>query len=110
MPNEPNPYDFTTPVTEDITLTARWDEPTPVENLLAEVTVAPNPIADRLHIMNAERVASYTILTATGIPVAQGQNNGENTIEIAVGSWTAGLYVVRLESSQGTRMLRAIKR
>ena len=109
-PNEANPYDFATPITADITLTARWDEPTPVENLLAEVTVAPNPIADRLHIMNAERVASYTILTATGIPVAQGQNNGENTIEIAVGSWTAGLYVVRLESSQGTRMLRAIKR
>jgi len=109
-PNEPNPYDFATPVTADITLTARWDEPTPVENILTEVTVAPNPIENRLHIMNTERVASYTILTATGIPVAQGQNNGANTIEIAVDSWAAGLYIVRLESSQGTRMLRAIKR
>ena len=109
-PNEPNPYDFATPVTADITLTARWEEPTPVENLLAEVTVAPNPIANRLRIMNAERVASYTILTATGIPVAQGQHNGANTIEIAVESWAAGLYIVRLESSRGTRMLRAIKR
>ena len=108
--NEPTPYDFATPVTADITLTARWEEPTPVENLLAEVTVAPNPIANRLRIMNAERVASYTILTATGIPVAQGQNNGANTIEIAVESWAAGLYIVRLESSRGTRMLRAIKR
>jgi len=109
-PNEPNPYDFATPITADITLTARWEEPTPVENILTEVTVAPNPIENRLHIMNTERVASYTILTATGIPVAQGQNNGANTIEIAVDSWAAGLYIVRLESSQGTRMLRAIKR
>ena len=109
-PNEANPYDFATPITADITLTARWEEPTPVENILTEVTVAPNPIENRLHIMNTERVASYTILTATGIPVAQGQNSGANTIEIAVDSWAAGLYVVRLESSQGTRMLRAIKR
>ena len=81
---------------------------TPVEGL-AEVVTAPNPFGRALILMNAERVASYAVLNATGVVVASGVHDGSPTLQITAQDWPSGFYLVRLVGSDGVKVLRTVK-
>ena len=97
-------------VAGDLEVSAEFAEGgnTPVEGL-AEVVTAPNPFGRALILMNAERVASYAVLNATGVVVASGVHDGLPTLQITAQDWPSGFYLVRLVGSDGVKVLRTVK-
>jgi len=82
--------------------------PNPVESLL-EVGIAQNPFVELLTLTNTQQVVRYTVVNALGVTIATGHNSGSSTIALGANSWPAGLYIVRLEGTSGTRTIRALK-
>ena len=87
---------------------AAQDIPNPVESL-QEVGIAQNPFVELLTLTNTQQVVRYTVVNALGVTVAAGYNSGSSTIALGANSWPAGLYIVRLEGTSGTRTIRALK-
>ena len=87
---------------------AAQDIPNLVESLL-EVGIAQNPFVELLTLTNTQQVVRYTVVNALGVTVAAGYNSGSSTIALGANSWPAGLYIVRLEGTSGTRTIRALK-
>lgn len=97
-------------VAGDLEVSAEFAEGgnTPVEGL-ARVVAAPNPFGHSLILMNAERVASYTVLNAKGAVVASGAHDGSPTLQITAQDWPSGFYLVRLVEPDGVKVLRIVK-
>lgn len=77
---------------------------------LATITLAPNPFSSQLRIANpAGVVATYAILTSTGVVVASGALQGlETTVDTS--AFTPGLYLVRFTASDGSFSLKQVIR
>ena len=53
------------------------------------------------------RVEVYSIL---GTQLYSASLHGEEKLEIATGEWSSGVYLVKLEATDGIRLIRAVKR
>ena len=113
-------YDFSTPVTKDITLVAVWkknEESTPdnpetaVESVQLEaVRVVRNPVGEALELEGMERAARVEVYSVVGARVHAEALRGEPRVVIDARGWARGVYVVRVEASDGARTLRVVKR
>ena len=77
--------------------------------LLAGVSVAPNPCGARLTLRGASAAVQWEVYTVQGQLVARGVSAGEGEIEIATAGWIPGVYYVRLEATDGVRVLSVVK-
>ena len=118
-------YDFSTPVTQDITLVAVWkkkeestpstpstpkDPKTAVESVqLAAVRVVRNPVGEALELEGMERAARVEVYSVVGARVHAEALRGEPRVEIDARGWASGVYVVKVEASDGERTLRVVK-
>ena len=112
-------YDFSTPVTQDITLVAVWkkkEESTPdnsetaVESVrLAGVRVVRNPVGEALELEGMERAARVEVYSVCGARVHAEALRGAPRVVIDAQGWASGVYVVRVEASDGARTLRVVK-
>ena len=87
-----------------------FDKSTAVESvLLAGVAATPNPCGARLALRGASAAVQWEVYTVQGQLVARGESEGEETIEIAAAGWIPGVYYVRLEATDGVRVLTVVK-
>ena len=110
------PYDFSTPVTGNLTLYAVWEKDgddkklTPVEDpSLTLVRVAPSPFSSSLTLLNTQPDTRYAVYTASGALVASGICTSQTSM-LDTQDWPAGLYIVQLTTPVGIRTIRAVKR
>ena len=112
-------YEFSTPVTKDITLVAKWkkneestpkDPKTAVESVqLAGVRVVRNPVGEALELEGMERAARVEVYSVAGARVHAEALRGEPRVAIDARGWESGVYVVRVEASDGAKTLRVVK-
>ena len=118
-------YDFSAPVTKDITLVAEWkkneestpstpkdpkDPETAVESVqLAAVRVVRNPVGEALELEGMERAARVEVYSVAGARVHAEALRGEPRVVIDARGWASGVYVVKVEASDGERTLRVVK-
>ena len=121
-------YDFSTLVTKDITLVAVWkkkeesapstpkdpkdpkDPKTAVESVqLAGVRAVRNPVGAGLELEGMERAARVEVYSVVGARVYAEALRGEPRVEIDARGWASGVYVVKVEASDGERTLRVVK-
>ena len=107
-------YDFSTPVTKDITLMAVWeqkdDSETAVESVqLAAVRAVRNPVGEALELEGMERAARVEVYSVVGARVYAEALRGEPRVVIDARGWASGVYVVRVEASDGAKTLRVVK-
>ena len=87
-----------------------FDKSTAVESvLLAGVAATPNPCGARLTLRGASAAVQWKVYTVQGQLVARGVSAGEGEIEIATAGWIPGVYYVRLEATDGVRVLPVVK-
>ena len=112
-------YEFSTPVTKDITLVAKWkkneestpkDPKTAVESVqLAGVRAVRNPMGEALELEGMERAARVEVYSVVGERVHAEALRGEPRVVIDARGWASGVYVVRVVASDGERKLRVVK-
>ena len=112
-------YDFSKPVTQDIKLVAVWkknEESTPdnpetaVESVqLAAVRAVRNPVGEVLELEGMERAARVEVYSVAGARVHAEVLRGTPRVVIDAQSWANGVYVVKVEASDGERTLRVVK-
>ena len=112
-------YEFSTKVTKDITLVAVWKKKeesapnnpeTAVESVqLAGVRVVRNPVGEALELEGMERAARVEVYSVVGARVHAEALRGEPRVTIDARGWVHGVYVVRVEASDGERTLRVVK-
>ena len=107
-------YDFSTPVTQDITLVAVWKKKegseTAVESVqLAGVRAVRNPVGEVLELEGMERAARVEVYSVVGARVHAEALRGEPRVVIDARGWASGVYVVRVVASDGERTLRVVK-
>ena len=112
-------YEFSTPVTKDITLVAKWkkneesipkDPKTAVESVqLAGVRAVRNPVGEALELEGMERAARVEVYSVVGERVHAEALRGEPRVVIDAQGWASGVYVVRVVASDGERKLRVVK-
>ena len=113
-------YDFSTKVTKDITLVAKWkkkkeestpkDPKTAVESVqLAGVRVVRNPVGEALELEGMERAARVEVYSVVGAQVHAEALRGEPRVVIDAQGWASGVYVVRVVASDGAKTLRVVK-
>ena len=92
-----------------VTLTLRLKEKTAVESvLLSAVTLTPNPASVVVRLLNAEAAKSYAVYTLRGVEVMRGVLAGESVVAIDVTSLADGVYLLRVEATDGARVLRFV--
>ena len=107
-------YEFSTPVTSDITLKAKWKKAdnhgTAVESVqLAGVRAVRNPMGEALELEGMERAARVEVYSVAGVRVYAEALRGEPQVAIDARGWASGVYVVRVVASDGERTLRVVK-
>ena len=112
-------YEFSTPVTKNITLVAVWkkkEESTPnnpetaVESVqLAAVRAVRNPVGEALELEGMERAARVEVYSVAGARVHAEALRGTPRVVIDAQGWASGVYVVRVVASDGERTLRVVK-
>ena len=112
-------YDFSAKVTKDITLVAVWkkkEESTPdnpetaVESVqLAAVRAVRNPMGEALELEGMERAARVEVYSVVGARVHAEALRGEPRVVIDARGWASGVYVVKVEASDGEKTLRVVK-
>ena len=115
-------YDFGTPVTRNITLEAVWkkkekstpstpkDPKTAVESVqLATARVVQNPVGEVLELEGMERAARVEVYSVAGARVHAEALRGEPRVVIDARGWAHGVYVVKVEASDGAKTLRVVK-
>ena len=107
-------YDFSTPVTKDITLVAVWKKAdhqgTAVESVqLVAVRVVRNPVGEVLELEGMERAARVEVYSVVGARVHAEALRGEPRVAIDARGWGSGVYVVRVVASDGAKTLRVVK-
>jgi len=83
---------------------------TDVNNLDQAVSLAvyPNPAQNIIHILTEEKEADVTISDLSGHVIIREQTRSFKTA-IAVNSLTAGIYLVRIETQEGSALQRFVK-
>ncbi len=76
---------------------------------LRGVQAGPNPFSGAIQVTNAEGVVSYALLNITGARVREGRHNGTPQLTLETGSLPKGIYLLRLISAKGERVLRLMK-
>ena len=107
-------YEFSTPVTSDITLKAKWKKAdnhgTAVESVqLAAVRAVRNPVGEALELEGMERAARVEVYSVVGARVHAEALHGEPRVVIDAQGWASGVYVVRVAASDGAKTLRVVK-
>ena len=107
-------YEFSTPVTSDITLKAKWKKAdnhgTAVESVqLAGVRAVRNPVGEALELEGMERAARVEVYSVVGAQVHAEALRGEPRVVIDARGWASGVYVVRVVASDGEKTLRMVK-
>ena len=107
-------YEFSTPVTSDITLKAKWKKAdnhgTAVESVqLAGVRAVRNPMGEALELEGMERAARVEVYSVVGARVHAEALRGEPQVVIDARGWASGVYVVRVVASDGAKTLRVVK-
>ena len=98
---------------ETITLYAVWKKlpSTAVESLaLASAQIVSNPFEERLTIAGTETAIRVEVYSILGTQLYSASLHGEEKLEIATGEWSSGVYLVKLEATDGIRLIRAVKR
>ena len=98
---------------ETITLYAVWKKlpSTAVESLaLASAQIVSNPFEERLTIAGTETAIRIEVYSILGTQLYSASLHGEEKLEIATGEWSSGVYLVKLEATDGIRLIRAVKR
>lgn len=82
--------------------------PTSVEETSVDgITIAPNVFDDELNIQ-IEGPFIYRVIDSKGVLMVEGCANGEATL--LTHQWSAGLYVVMIESEQGNSSQKVVKK
>ena len=115
-------YDFGMKVTENITLVAVWkkkekstpstpkDPKTAVESVqLATARVVQNPVGEVLELEGMERAVRVEVYSVAGARVHAEALRGEPRVVIDARGWAHGVYVVKVEASDGAKTLRVAK-
>ena len=86
-------------------------KPTVVESaLLANVAVAPNPFVEMFHLTGVESLRSIQVFTVDGVLVLNHTHDGASEAIFQAGSWTSGIYILRLIDLEGAvKQLRVVK-
>ncbi|GHT24927.1 hypothetical protein FACS189430_10740 [Bacteroidia bacterium] len=107
-------YNFTTPVTANITLTAQWTENVATgifdseTQSIASPQAYPNPFTESIHLKGAEN-STLQVITVNGTVVhTQKLTSPDETISLE--KLPAGLYFFRLEKDGKVKTLKAVKR
>ena len=98
---------------ETITLYAVWKKlpSTAVESLaLASAQIVSNPFEERLTIVGTETAIRVEVYSILGTQLYSASLHGEEKLEIATGEWSSGVYLIKLEATDGIRLIRAVKR
>ena len=107
-------YDFGAKVTENITLVAKWrnsvSHETAVESAqLAGVRVVQNPVGEVLELDGMEHAVLVEVYSVCGVRVYAESLHGAERVEIDARGWAHGVYVVKVEASDGAKTLRVVK-
>ena len=93
-------------VTVKVSYTAKE---TAVESvLLSAVTLTPNPVSVAIRLLNAEAAKSYAVYTLRGVEMMRGVLVEESVVAIDVTSLVDGVYLLRVEATDGARVLRFV--
>ena len=76
---------------------------------LAGVRVVRNPVGEALELEGMERAARVEVYSVVGAQVHAEALRGEPRVVIDAQSWANGVYVVKVEASDGERTLRVVK-
>jgi len=74
----------------------------------SEVSIYPNPADTFVEVKNLKGKADYSIFSADGRLVQQGQTDGNNRINVA--SLIKGMYVITLKDDKNTYNTKLIKK
>ena len=76
---------------------------------LAAVRVVRNPVGEALELEGMERAARVEVYSVVGAQVYAEVLHGEPRVVIDARGWANGVYVVKVEASDGERTLRVVK-
>ncbi|MDF1570369.1 MAG: lamin tail domain-containing protein [Bacteroidales bacterium] len=77
--------------------------------MLNRVQIYPVPAINTLHLANASEIRTLTVYDITGAAVQQTKNAGEARISMDITSLDSGVYMIRLENEDATRVVRFVK-
>ena len=98
---------------ETITLYAVWKKlpSTAVESImLASAQIVSNPFEERLTIVGTETAIRVEVYSILGTQLYSASLHGEEKLEVATEGWNSGVYLIKLEATDGIRVIRAVKR
>lgn len=80
------------------------------QNLVDELAIYPNPVADVLSISTSEDLsnAKFSITTTLGETVIQSKNSNTNSIDVS--NLSSGVYILSLEKEDKTKQFKFIKK
>ena len=76
---------------------------------LAGVRVVRNPVGEALELEGMERAARVEVYSVVGARVYAEALRGEPRVVIDARGWASGVYVVKVEASDGAKTLRVVK-
>jgi hypothetical protein len=79
------------------------------KNILEGFEVYPNPAIDYINVHHSHQIERYTIINSLGQIVSQENNVHANSISVRVSNLAKGLYVLKVENSQGSTSVKFIK-
>lgn len=99
-------------ITNNVTFSARNLPPTSVPVIPSDdfsVVIYPNPVSDRMFVSSpSDEILSVTVFSVDGVAVAEECVKSGESISLAnIGS---GVYMVRVNSSQGSAVARIMKK
>ena len=101
-------YDFSKPVTGNITITAGWEKLTGTGEFIAsDLKVYPNPFVDILHIAGAEGCVLKVISGNGAIVYIQKIEKTDETLNLE--QLPKGLYFIRLEKGGQMKAIKVVK-
>jgi hypothetical protein len=99
--SEENPYNFSMPA-EDVSMIAHAQKLTSVGNLeIADLRVFPNPASEYIKIESEQTIKVVAIHDIKGGILFRDEPN-VNDIQILTDQFVNGVYIVRIETSQGS--------
>ncbi len=82
---------------------------TSVDNPLAgTIGVYPNPATTNVTVSTTEGMNKVTVINYVGQVVYQKALNGENSVDLNTSNYDAGVYVIRIETANGTTNKRVV--
>lgn len=86
--------------------------PSSVKTYETSATIYPNPAKDFVYISNTEATISrITVFDIAGREILQKNTLSQNSVEIPVSEWMAGIYFAKIETDNGiiTRKINVVK-